>query len=308
MTPLVALCLCLSVALGQDGYFIYNEQPWDQSDSNWDHWTGSSNTPLVWSWGNNLGGTDNTKNWAAVDTTGQVSSTKNAFKVTYPANRASAAAGKTVTPNVGAGGIGFYERWPTIASAKTVRLTYEVAFGDSTFDFVKGGKLPGLYGGTSSDWGRGCSGGDPGENCFSCRIMWRTSGAGEAYIYYDRTMTQDSDLYDIDKSYYNSDDGDSIGRGSWTFGQGSSNYHTVALTLTLNGFDSSGNPLDNGKLIVSINGAQKISYGKMKWRKNSSVKFSGVMFTTFFGGSSMDWAPTSAQVARFRNFKVEYWN
>lgn len=42
----------------------------------------------------------------------------------------------------------------------------------------RGGKLPGLRGGPDA---RGCSGGSAsdGEHCFSTRLMWRTSGAGE---------------------------------------------------------------------------------------------------------------------------------
>jgi hypothetical protein len=56
-------------------------------------------------------------------------------------------------------------------------ISYEVAF-DSGFDWVKGGKLPGLRGGPDPN---NCSGGNQanGTNCFSSRLMWRTDGAGE---------------------------------------------------------------------------------------------------------------------------------
>jgi Polysaccharide lyase 14 len=56
----------------------------------------------------------------------------------------------------------------------TVLVSYEVAF-DTNFDWVKGGKLPGLRGGSLSD----CSGGVYSSSCFSMRLMWRTEGAGE---------------------------------------------------------------------------------------------------------------------------------
>ena len=56
----------------------------------------------------------------------------------------------------------------------TVLLSYEVAF-DSNFNWVKGGKLPGLRGGDLS----GCSGGAYSSSCFSMRLMWRTGGEGE---------------------------------------------------------------------------------------------------------------------------------
>jgi hypothetical protein len=56
-------------------------------------------------------------------------------------------------------------------------VSYELAF-DSNFDWVKGGKLPGLRGGLNST---GCSGGNQadGLSCFSTRLMWRRDGEGE---------------------------------------------------------------------------------------------------------------------------------
>jgi hypothetical protein len=56
-------------------------------------------------------------------------------------------------------------------------LSYEIAF-EAGFDWVKGGKLPGLRGGLNST---GCSGGNQanGQDCFSFRVMWRENGSGE---------------------------------------------------------------------------------------------------------------------------------
>jgi len=59
---------------------------------------------------------------------------------------------------------------------KLVSLTYSVFF-PVDFDFVLGGKLPGLYGGRA-----GCSGGDEALDCFSTRLMWRKNGLGELYL------------------------------------------------------------------------------------------------------------------------------
>lgn len=44
-------------------------------------------------------------------------------------------------------------------------ISYEVAF-EKGFDFVKGGKLPGLYGGDHSGW---CTGGQTSTMCLSLR-------------------------------------------------------------------------------------------------------------------------------------------
>lgn len=76
------------------------------------------------------------------------------------------------------GGSQFYALWNSSDPFQSMLLSYEVAF-DSNFDFVKGGKLPGVRGGRDF---LGCSGGDnapDGKTCFTSRMMWRTRGAGE---------------------------------------------------------------------------------------------------------------------------------
>lgn len=80
-----------------------------------------------------------------------------------------------------AGGAQFYAMWNSSGDAfQSMLVTYEVAF-DSGFDWVKGGKLPGLRGGPDPN---NCSGGNQanGTNCFSSRIMWRTDGNGEGKL------------------------------------------------------------------------------------------------------------------------------
>ncbi|KAB5596045.1 hypothetical protein CTheo_562 [Ceratobasidium theobromae] len=90
------------------------------------------------------------------------------LQITYPAGSYS---------NHTGGGAQFIQLWNTTSNLQSVVLSYEVAF-DSGFDFVKGGKLPGLRGGPDV---LGCSGGKQadGKSCFSTRLMWRTSGNGE---------------------------------------------------------------------------------------------------------------------------------
>ena len=78
-----------------------------------------------------------------------------------------------------AGGAGFYMDGK-IPITTEVWLEYKIYFC-SSFDFVKGGKLPGLYGGRHH-----CSGGDAATDCFSARLMWRRNGDGEVYMYIPR--------------------------------------------------------------------------------------------------------------------------
>ena len=74
------------------------------------------------------------------------------------------------------GGSQFYAAPLNLRHARSVTFAYSIFF-PSDFDWVKGGKLPGLYGGRT-----GCSGGDAADDCFSTRMMWRRGGAGELYL------------------------------------------------------------------------------------------------------------------------------
>lgn len=83
------------------------------------------------------------------------------------------------------GGAQFYAMWNSSGNSsgsafQSMLVTYEVAF-DANFDWVKGGKLPGLRGGPDPN---NCSGGNQanGTNCFSSRVMWRTDGNGEGML------------------------------------------------------------------------------------------------------------------------------
>ncbi|KAJ7765793.1 hypothetical protein B0H16DRAFT_402523 [Mycena metata] len=112
-----------------------------------------------------------------------------------------------------------------ITSAQMVTLEYSVWF-PYKFNWVKGGKLPGLYGGRM-----GCSGGDAALNCFSTRLMWRQGGKGELYLYAKKDK-QTAALCNDSQSECNADYGLSIGRGSFKFATGG--WTTVSQTVRLN--------------------------------------------------------------------------
>lgn len=93
------------------------------------------------------------------------------IQIFYPAN--SINPGNAETP---VGGAEFYAHPVEIRSATSVTLNYSIFF-PVDFDFVLGGKLPGLYGGHT-----GCSGGDSALDCFSTRLMFRPGAVGELYL------------------------------------------------------------------------------------------------------------------------------
>lgn len=100
--------------------------------------------------------------------TPQTPSASPVLEVTYPAGSYSH----------DTGGAQFFATWNASGDAfQSAMLSYDVAF-DAGFDWVKGGKLPGLRGGPNAT---GCSGGNQpnGSECFSARVMWRANAAGE---------------------------------------------------------------------------------------------------------------------------------
>lgn len=96
-------------------------------------------------------------------------STDSALQVLFPANSSNPSSSPV-------GGGDFYAQPYDMSSASNMTLEYSVFF-PLGFDFVKGGKLPGLYGGKE-----GCSGGDAATDCWSSRMMWRRGGKGEIYL------------------------------------------------------------------------------------------------------------------------------
>ncbi|KAG0143823.1 hypothetical protein CROQUDRAFT_672703 [Cronartium quercuum f. sp. fusiforme G11] len=161
------------------------------------------------------------------------------------------------------GGIGFYASPIDITIASNVSLYYSVYF-PSNFDFVKGGKLPGLYGGSTK-----CSGGENSDDCFSTRLMFRPNGEGELYLYAPKgkqlpTLCQIPPLSDCNADY-----GYSIGRGSFNFTKG--NWVNVRQDIWLNNDnqnDGGFNIWINDKIVLH---SDQVFYRKSSESLNSST-------------------------------------
>ena len=188
------------------------------------------------------------------------------------------------------GGTQFYALSPfdlTLVSSLT--LNYSVFF-PASYDFVLGGKLPGLYGGTE-----GCGGGNAAADCWSTRMAWRSQGVGELYAYLPQDKQNVSALLDVPPySYVNSDYGISLGRGSFEYARGG--WTNVSQTVRLQSTASS----SDGVVEVRVNGEVVIRYDQVYWP--TGVK--GILFSTFFGGSTSDWATPVDQSSFFKDFSV----
>ncbi|RDB16966.1 hypothetical protein Hypma_002633 [Hypsizygus marmoreus] len=176
------------------------------------------------------------------------------------------------------GGSQFYNLWNTTdgSSFQTMLVSYEVAF-DENFDWVKGGKLPGLRGGLNST---GCSGGNAsnGKDCFSSRVMWRKNGAGEVYAY----IPSPNDLCSDSNISCNSDFGISISRGSFGFVSGQ--WNRITMLVRLNDPPN----VANGNIQLYYNDLQAINQTNLQIRSSSSVVANGFYFSAPFTFPSIE--------------------
>ncbi|KAG2109419.1 polysaccharide lyase family 14 protein [Suillus cothurnatus] len=200
------------------------------------------------------------------------------------------------------GGAEFYASPLNLSDAKNVTMEYSVYF-PADFDWVKGGKLPGLYGGHT-----GCSGGVAAEDCFSTRLMWRKGGAGELYLYAPKRK-QTKALCSDPQSVCDAEYGLSIGRGSFHYSRG--NWTKLRQDVVLN---TPGK--QDGAFALFVNEMQAINRTDIFYRdapeqKNTSdtsdepaVGFVGLFFSTFFGGHGDGWATPKQQYTWFKNFAI----
>jgi len=200
-------------------------------------------------------------------------------------------------------GFGFYASGnygnvdPT--QATDVLFSYSVYF-DGNFDWVKGGKLPGLYGGATFADAKSCSGGNKKDTCFSARLMWRKDGAGEIYNYLPPSAKNDYCSMPP-HSECNPAFGDSVGTGSWTWKKNA--WNTIAMRVKLN--DAGTN---NGLQTIWFNGEQVLHVPNLEIRLSNDIKFQGIMAQTFFGGGDSSYAPPNEEHAWFKDWSLAILN
>ncbi|TFK22692.1 polysaccharide lyase family 14 protein [Coprinopsis marcescibilis] len=182
------------------------------------------------------------------------------------------------------GGISFYSHGPggfDFTSAREATFSYSIYF-PSGFDWVKGGKLPGLFGGDNQADSYSCSGGRKSDECWSARLMWRSGGNGELYAYVP--PNQNKALCKEGTCEY----GMSIGRGNFKFP--TNQWVTVAERIRLNDVGQK-----NGEMELYFDGQSRIKVTNAVLRTKSAGKIRGIFFESFFGGSDASWATPKNQ-------------
>ncbi|KAJ6624152.1 hypothetical protein B0H10DRAFT_2174541 [Mycena sp. CBHHK59/15] len=199
------------------------------------------------------------------------------------------------------GGFGFYLSGPAaFASRLEVGATHALIsyrmMLQSDWEWVKGGKLPGIFGG-EGDFSYACTGGrqDNRCKCFNIRPMWRSKGVGELYTYLPLTPQNREKLLSVPpSSKENADYGFSVGRGAFKFDIAVGKWVSLAFRVKLNGIGA-----NNGEVQLWVDGKSMINVGGLSLRDSENSRIKGGHFQTFFGGHQDDWASPKDQHAWF---------
>ena len=176
------------------------------------------------------------------------------------------------------GGVQF--KVPFNNSYNELYFSYRVRFAKD-FDFVKGGKLPGLMGGTGPT---GCV---SDKNGFSARNMWRVDGDAVQYLYAPRKISACGDDYHYTKGGVNQH----FIPGEW---------QRVEHRLVMN---TPGE--NNGIMQAWLDGELVLDVKDFLFREaGSNFAIDTLYFSTFFGGGDAEWAPQTSQITDFDDLVV----
>jgi hypothetical protein len=141
---------------------------------------------------------------------------------------------------------------------------YKLRF-DQGFDFSRGGKIPGLAGASAPT---GCV--STNGSGFSARNMWRQNGAFIGYV-------------------YDNNQSSACGTGLSTgFNFAVGRWYDMKQRVKLNTGRN-----NNGILQLWVDGQMVLSRSNLQYMNESPTsKIDVVLFHSFFGGSTQDWAPS----------------
>jgi hypothetical protein len=194
------------------------------------------------------------------------------LRVTYPAGK------------VGPNDAGVQFMVPLAGSHDELYLAYRVRFAGD-FQFVKGGKLPGLVGGSAPT---GCDlDAATLSDGFSARMMWRTGGAAVQLMYTSRLVGSCGDDFPYESC-------------GTTTRFVPDRWHQVVHHLRMN---TAGQP--DGVMAAWLDGVLALSRTDVAFRsEGKGFAIDALYFSTFFGGSDPSWAPSTDQRIDFDDFLI----
>lgn len=167
-----------------------------------------------------------------------------------------------------------------LAVGEQVGLSYRVRPADN-FAFVRGGKLPGLYGGRANTGGKVPNGSDG----FSLRFVWQAQGRGALSAYLPTSAKW----------------GTVFGLGHWRFEPGQETELALVARLNTPG-------VADGVIAAWVDDTIVLYAPDVMFRTGAALQLDGFFFSSFFGGGTPDWATpvnTFAVFGRMALFQVD---
>ncbi|WP_160153354.1 polysaccharide lyase [Microbulbifer sp. ALW1] len=171
------------------------------------------------------------------------------------------------------------EHLPLTESVNSATLSYDVKF-HSDFEFVKGGKLHGLGGGSATT---GCNPIDP--QGWSVRVTFANGGGVKLYVY-------DQDRTNNCGHSYNNNVGFTFDKNKW---------YRIDLYVKMN---SAPNNAD-GLAELYIDGVKIAEKHGVRLSGDQNVEVDKFLFSTFHGGSDASNSPSKIVYSYFDNFLVK---
>lgn len=156
--------------------------------------------------------------------------------------------------------------WKPHIGAQLDSLTYSYWFMfPGNFDFVLGGKLPGIGSNNARTGGEKPNGRDG----WSVRTMWVKDGKLGQYVYHVDQKTNYGDFFEWDTP--------PAEKGEW---------YQAKTYVHLNAPGKS-----DGRIITWLNGKKVLDKNGLRFRLGNDLKIERVLFAVFFGGHGPEWAP-----------------
>jgi hypothetical protein len=171
-----------------------------------------------------------------------------------------------------------FSKWG-ILGQESIYLRYYLKF-EPGFDFVKGGKLPGVAGGQGNTGGHKPN----GKDGWSARIMWRGDGKIVQYVYHpDQPGDYGEDF-------------------EWSFG-GCPRFFKPGQWQCVETYVQMNTPGKKDGIIRSwLDGDKALEVTNLRFRDIPDLKIDQFEFETFFGGGDPSWASPREQYAFFDGF------
>lgn len=204
-------------------------------------------------------------------------------------------------------GTGFFAQPPPFPCSQ-IRVSYEI-FVPEDFTWVNGGKFGFGLGLGRKNAKEIASGGDWKEDAGSLRTMWRADGQVIGYVYLPlEGKSRDGVIRAQTSAVEKACDG-SVGKDTgmnvWfkipekeQLRLKKGKWNSVTLQAKLNAPGKA-----DGVLSLTVNDKTQ-AVDAFKFRQSDDIVFNGMVFHTFFGGSTLEWACKTPQTLKFRKVSV----